>query len=135
MQSKLANGFLIKDKRGLTAVAIVSRQVGIGIERPVGSTAVGKKSAKRNELGNPNDTLETLSCLIKSKERPQVVTNDYRMLLCKVTVKLGHSFHFSFLYKSRCSSTARMSAFQAEDTGPIPVTGSIVSGVDPGSSA
>ena len=93
-----------KDKRGLTAVAIVSRRVGTGIERPVGSTAVGKKSAKRNELGNPNDTLETLSCLIKSKERPQVVTNDYRMLLCKVTVKLGHSFHLSFLYKSRCSS-------------------------------
>ena len=28
-----------------------------------------------------------------------------------------------------------MSAFQAEDTGPIPVTGSIVSGADPGSSA
>ena len=100
----MATGFLIKDKRGLTAVAIVSRRVGAGIERPVGSTAVGKKSAKRNELGNPNDTLETLSCLIKSKERPQVVANDYRMLLCKVTVKLGHSFHLSFLYKSRRSS-------------------------------
>ena len=112
MQSKLANGFLIKDKRGLTAVAIVSRRVGTGIERPVGSTAVGKKSAKRNELGNPNDTLETLSCLIKSKERPQVVTNDYRMLLCKVTVKLGHSFHFSFLYKSQCSSMVRTLSFQ-----------------------
>ena len=100
----MANGFLIKDKRGLTAVAIVSRRVGAGIERLVGSTAVGKKSAKRNELGNPNDTLETLSCLIKSKERHQVVVNDYRMLLCKVTVKLGHSFHLSFLYESRCSS-------------------------------
>ena len=72
------------------------RRVGADIERSAGSTAVGKKSAKRNELGKPNDTLETLSCLIKSKERPQVVANDYRMLLCKVTVKLGHSFHIIY---------------------------------------
>lgn len=55
---EVGDWFFIKDKRELTAVAIVSRRVGAGIERPVGSAAVGKKSAKRNELGNPNGTLE-----------------------------------------------------------------------------
>ena len=32
------------------------RRVGVNKERLTGSTAVGNKSASRNELGNPNDT-------------------------------------------------------------------------------
>lgn len=36
----------------------------------------------------------------KSKERPQVASNDCRMLLYKATVKLSHSFHFLLSYKA-----------------------------------
>nr|DAZ23614.1 MAG TPA: hypothetical protein [Caudoviricetes sp.] len=32
------------------------RRVGVNKERLTGSTAVGNKSASRNELGKPNDT-------------------------------------------------------------------------------
>ena len=62
----------------------------------------------------------------KSEERPQVVDNDYRMLLCKVTVKLGHSFHFS-RFITRCSSTARIAVFQTADVVSITITGSMSS--------
>ena len=52
-------------------------------------------------MGKPNEyARDTFLLKNKSEERPQVVDNDYRMLLCKVTVKLGHSFHFLLFCKA-----------------------------------
>ena len=44
------------------------RRVGVSIERLTGSTAVGKKSAGRNELGNPNDTASLLPIFMVEKD-------------------------------------------------------------------
>ena len=73
------------------------RRVGVGKERPTGSTAVGKKSDSRNESGKPNDTAKTSpglrSTATRFEWRPQVEGNDLRMPLFKSTVELSHSYH------------------------------------------
>ena len=73
------------------------RRVGVGKERPTGSTAVGKKSVCRNKSGKPNDTAKTSPGLrltaTRFEWRLQVEGNDLRMPLFKIPVKLRHSYH------------------------------------------
>ena len=51
--NKVANGSCLSKTSLLVKT---DRRVGAGIERSAGSTAVGNKSASRNELGKSNDT-------------------------------------------------------------------------------
>ena len=51
--NKVANGSCFSKTSLLVKT---DRRVGVNKERLTGSTAVGNKSASRNELGKPNDT-------------------------------------------------------------------------------